>query len=165
MKGGLQMKKMMMSLFFSLMVMFFLSGCNSNATNSSGDVFQYKDSFVGDNSAVGNIVNKLPGAENLNDFELRTKEEPYGIILNYNEMESEKEFQETVVYNATFLFVLIQNVDLITFHSDDREYTVTKDDLQEWYSIDLNEIQKENELRKLINDFLEDESKVNQFLK
>ena len=69
-------------LFFSLLVLLLLSGCNSNDRNINNDIFQFKDSFVGDNSAVGNIVNQLPGAEKLNGFELKTNEEPYGIILN-----------------------------------------------------------------------------------
>lgn len=159
------MRKMIEFLLISLMVMLFLSGCNSNATNIDRDIFQLKDSFVGDNNTVGNIVNQLPGAEDLNDFELKTNKEPYGIILNYNEIHSEKEYQETVIYNASFLFALVQNVDWITFNSDVREYTITKENLQEWYSKDLSKIQNEDELRELINDYLEDESKVNQLLK
>ena len=38
----------------------------------NNDIFQFKDSFVGHNSAVGNIVNQLPGAEQSNGFELKT---------------------------------------------------------------------------------------------
>lgn len=106
--------------------MFILSGCNSNARNINEDLFQFKDTFVGDNSAVGNIANQLPGAEKLNGFELKTNEEPYGIILNYDGTGSKQEYKETVIYNATFLFTLVQNVNWITFNSNIGEYTVTK---------------------------------------
>ncbi|WP_338473203.1 DUF4825 domain-containing protein [Niallia sp. XMNu-256] len=151
-------------LFYSLLVILFLNGCNSNDTNIKNDIFQYKDSFVGDNSAVGNIANQLVGAEQLNGFELKTNEEPYGITLNYDLIESEQKFKETVIFNATFLFTLVQNVDWITFNSDIREYTITRENLQEWYGKELTEFQNEDELRELIQEFLEGENKVNQLL-
>ena len=144
--------------------MIFFSGCNSNDKDLPNDIFQYKDSFVGDNSAIGNIANQLPGATNLNDFELKTKEEPYGIILDYDWIESDQEFKETVIYNATFIFTLIQNVDWITFHSDIREYTITKENLQKWYDQELSEFQNDDELNELIQEYLDDENKVNMLL-
>ena len=140
--------------------MLFLSGCNSNDTNNN--IFQFKDSFVGDNSAVGNIANQLPGAEHLNGFELKTNEEPYGIILNYDWTESEQEYEKSVIHNATFLFTLVQNVDWISFNSNILEHTITKENLQEWYGKELSEVQNEDELRELIQEHLENENKVSQ---
>ena len=147
------------------MVLLLLSGCNSNDRNINNDVFQFKDSFVGDNSAVENIVNQLSGAEQLNGFELKTNEEPYGIILNYDWTESEQEYKETVIYNVTFLITLVQNVEWITFNSDIGKYTMTKENLQEWYGKELSEVQNEDELKVLIQEYLEVESKINQLLK
>nr|WP_222439463.1 DUF4825 domain-containing protein [Sporosarcina sp. BP05] len=141
--------------------MLFLSGCNTN--NKNGNLFQYKDSFVGDNSAVGNIANQLRSGENLEGFELKTKEKPYGIILNYDWLESEQNYKETAIFNATFLFSLVQNVDWITFNFDNREYKITKGNLQEWYGKELSEFKNEDELRKYIQEYLKDENKVNQF--
>ena len=163
--GEIKLREMIKFLFFSLLVLLLLSGCNSNDRNINNDIFQFKDSFVGDNSAVGNIVNQLPGAEKLNGFELKTNEEPYGIILNYDWTESEQEYKDTVVYNVTFLFTLVQNVDWITFNSNIGEYTITKEILHEWYGKELSEVQNEDELRELIQEYLEDENKVNQLLK
>lgn len=57
------MRKMVKVFLYSLLVLFFLSGCNSNETND--DIFQFKDSFVGDNNAIGNIANQLIGGEYL----------------------------------------------------------------------------------------------------
>jgi len=147
------------------MLILFVTGCNSDATNANEDIFRFKDSFVGDNSAVGNIVNQLPGAEHLKGFELKTDAEPYGITLNYNGLDSEQVYQETVIYNATFLFALVQNVDWITFNSDKREFTITKENIQECYSKELRDVPNEPELRNLVNKCLEDKSKVNQILK
>ena len=143
------------------MVMLLLSGCNSNAIDTNEDIFQYKNSFVGDNNAVGNIANQLPVAEYLNGFELKTSAEPYGIILNYEGLKSDQEYRETVIHNATFLFALVQNVDWITFNSDIGEYSITREQLQEWYGKELSEIQNQDELRELIQENLEDTNKMN----
>lgn len=138
------------------------SGCSANDTNH--DIFQYKGSFVGDNSAVGNITNQLLGAEQLNGFELKTDEEPYGIVLNYDGIESKQAYKDLVIYNATYLFTLVQNVDWITFLSEFSDYTITKDNLQNWYQKELHEVQNEENLRELIEKYVEDENKVNELL-
>ena len=109
-------------------------------------------------------MNQLPGAEQFNGLELKTNEEPYGIILNYDWTESEQEYKETEVYNVTFLITLVQNVDWITFNSNIDEYTISKETLHEWYGKELSEVQNEVELRELIQEYLEDENKVNQLL-
>ncbi|MFD2216412.1 DUF4825 domain-containing protein [Metabacillus endolithicus] len=44
----------------------------------------YEDSYVGDNNAVSHILSSLPSNEHLEWVELKTKEEPYGININYN---------------------------------------------------------------------------------
>lgn len=163
--GEIKLRKMIKFLFFSLLVLLLLSGCNSNDRDSNNDIFQFKDSFVGDNSAVGNIANQLPGAEQLDGFELKSNEEPYGIILKYDWTESEQEYKETVTYNATFFFNLVQNVEWITFNSHIGEYTITKGSLQKWYGKELSEVQKEDELKELIQEYLEDENKAKHLLK
>lgn len=157
--GEIKLNKRMKLLVFSLLGMLLLSGCHANENNN---VFQYKGSFVGDNSAVVNIANQLPGAEHLNEFELKTNEEPYGIILNYDWTEPEQEYKEIVIQNATFLFALVQNVDWVTFNSDTLEYTITKEELQDWLGKELSSIQNEDELRKLLQKHLEDYNRVSQ---
>ncbi len=158
----MQVWKVIKSLLFSLVLLLFLNGCNADSENQ--DLFQYKDSFVGDNSAVGNIVKQLQRGEHLAGFELKTKEKPYGIILNYDWSESENINKETAIYNATFIFALVQNADWVTFNFDNQEYTITKKDLQEWYGKELSEFKTEDELRQLIEEFLKNTNKVNQLL-
>jgi hypothetical protein len=93
------------SIIFSLLILLFLDGC-SVSNNVNEELFQFKDSYVGDNSAVGNIVRKLPNGEQVKGFELKTKEEPYGMILEYGDIEAKRlddAMIETVIYNSTFL--------------------------------------------------------------
>ncbi|WP_332844036.1 hypothetical protein [Solibacillus palustris] len=51
------MKQMLKFLSLSLLVILIVSGCNTNNGKEDGkeDIFKFKDSLVGDNSAVGNI--------------------------------------------------------------------------------------------------------------
>ena len=157
------MKQMLKFLSLSLLVILIVSGCNTN--NEKEDIFKFKDSFVGDNSAIGNIVNQLQGAEHLKGFELETKEKPYGIILNYDWSESEQNYKKTAVFNATFLFALVQNAEWITFNFDTQEYKITKENLQNWYGVDFSELKNEDDLKALTQKHLENEDRVNQLFK
>ncbi|MGP5061234.1 DUF4825 domain-containing protein [Psychrobacter celer] len=154
------MKKMLKLLSCSLLVISVTSGCNTKTTEE--DVFQYKNAYVGDNSAVINIVNNSMQSDNFRGLELKTKETPYGIILNYDGSESEKNDKRTVIYNATYLFALIQNVEWITFNFDYQEYKITKDTLIAWYGKDFSTLQSEGELKTLIQNNWDDEYRVNQ---
>ncbi|WP_238532182.1 DUF4825 domain-containing protein [Planococcus antarcticus] len=144
---------------FLLVVTLIVSGCN---TKKEEDIFKFKGSYVGDNSAVINIVSQLKGAEYSKDLELKTNEEPYGIILNYDWSDSEMNYKKTAIYNATFLFALIKNADWIAFNFDNQEYKITRESLQDWYSENLSDLENESETEKLTQRYLEDESKINQ---
>nr|WP_285768121.1 DUF4825 domain-containing protein [Peribacillus sp. SI8-4] len=152
--------------FISLLSLMILSsGCSLNA-DSKTDLFQYKDSYVGDNSAVGNIVKELAHNKKLNQISLETKKEPYGITLEYNDIEAEKvdkELKETVISNSTFLFALIKNVDWITFKFPDNGFSVTKEKLQDWYNNKLDGFENEQDLKNLIQEQLKSEESINQF--
>jgi hypothetical protein len=152
--------------FISLLsLIILLSGCSLNV-DSKTDLFQYKDSYVGDNSAVVNIVKQLAHNKELNQISLETKKEPYGITLEYKDLVAKKvnqEMKETVISNSTFIFVLIKNVDWITFKFPDQEFTVTKEKLQDWYNKKLDGIKNEQDLKKLIQEHLKSEKSVNQF--
>ena len=154
------MKRMLKLLSYSLLVVSVASGCNTKT--SEEDVFQYKNAYVGDNSAVINIVNHSMQSDRFRGLELKTKETPYGIILNYDGSESEKNDKRTVIYNATYLFALIQNAEWITFNFDHQEYKIAKDALIEWYGEDFSTFQSEEELKTLIQKRWDDEYKVNQ---
>ncbi|MGD7043088.1 DUF4825 domain-containing protein [Jeotgalibacillus proteolyticus] len=155
-------------LLISSLIMLFLSGCNSSDNNADVDLFQYKGSYVGDNSAVINSVNHLQGAKHFSGVELKTKDEPYGITVNYNWFDSGLDDKETAINNASYLFTLIQNVDWIKFDfemvEEVYEYKITRENLQELYGIEFSEIDNEVKLKGLIQESLKDEKKVNELL-
>ncbi|AIF43003.1 hypothetical protein X953_07340 [Virgibacillus sp. SK37] len=162
------MKRIAGYLLFSLLIVLFLDGCainNDETKDSSEDIFQYNGAVIGDNSAVINIIGQLPHNEKFKEVSLETKNKPYGMSLTYDSLdvpEVGKEYKETAITNATFLFTLVKNAEWITFHFENQTYKITRFKLQDFYSKDLNEFTSQTELNAFVQEQLVNESKVSQ---
>ncbi|OIN65888.1 DUF4825 domain-containing protein [Exiguobacterium sp. KRL4] len=151
--------------FLSIACLVLIWNGYSQHADSKTDLFHFKHSYVGDNSAVANIVKELAHHQELHQIALETKQTPYGIHLTYKDIETEQveqEIKETVLFNATYLFVLVDNVDRITFTFPDYTFTVTRDKLDSWYNTQLSTIEQEQAVTKLIQRHLNSETKINQ---
>ena len=146
------MKKKLKLSFYLLLAILVLSGCNKSINDE--DLFNYKGSYVGDASAVGNILNNLPVTGYTQDFELKTEEAPYGIVLNYDGSESVAEQKEIIIYSATYLFALIQNVEWVQYNFSNQHYKITKQEINNWYGEDLESLKSEDELNAFIKSHL-----------
>lgn len=153
------MKKIMPYLILLSLLLTILSGCKSS-NNSSQDIFQYKGSYLGNNSDVLGIIHQLPQSKVFNQIILQTQKKPYGMTIKYGYESGSLE--NNVVNNATFMFTLVNNVDSITFEYPNEKFTLSRQQLQQWYGKDLSEIRTEKDLKKLIQTNLTDKSKVNQ---
>ncbi|RIW34620.1 DUF4825 domain-containing protein [Bacillus salacetis] len=159
----------MKKLIIGLIAAGFLSGCASTPPNLTEDLFQYKDSYVGDSGAVGNITRTLtkPDAEQLDGLELKTTEEPYGIQLNYAPLEinegSVTDYEELSLYNAGIILALIDNADWVQFKYVEEDIKITRDELEKWYGKELRKFENEEELRTFLQEHLADEEKVSKF--
>jgi hypothetical protein len=157
-------------LFLSLLL---LNGCSSSNNNmrvgedsTNKDIFEYKNSYIGDNSAVGNILHRLQSDDQLEQFSLETKEKPYGMVVQYKgtvPSMSEEAKRETIIYNSTFIFALVSNVERIKIAFDNQIYLITREKLQDWYGKPLGQFSNEMDLRKLTQAYLQDKSKLNSF--
>lgn len=127
-----------------------LSGC-SGKEKADPDLFQYKDSYIGDANQLGAIAQELPGYGQYEGMELQTKEEPYEMKLYYETADGEFT-DEMMMQNATAYFVLVQNADLVTIAVDGKGHTVKRETMEEWYEIDLNDVSNETELEQLEED-------------
>lgn len=140
------MKNKLKILFFTIVISIGLTGCKNNPTEEpkqdikkqhiededeirANKLIKYKDSYVGDNSAVGNIVSNLSASVFSKEFSLKTNEKPYEILINYgpnkdlgikeyNRFWNSRDPNEILEKNAIVLFSLIQNVDIISFNVD-----------------------------------------------
>lgn len=153
--------------FLSVACLIMVWNVYSQHADSKTDLFHYKHSVVGNNSAVTNIVKELAHHQELQQIALQTKQTPYGIHLTYKDIETEnieQEIKETVLFNATYLFVLVDNVDRITFTFPDYTYTVTRHQLDQWYGQTLSTITQEQDLKQLLQHQLKSETNINQVL-
>ncbi|MBP1934540.1 DUF4825 domain-containing protein [Ammoniphilus resinae] len=144
-----------------LILLFLLTGCGSN-NGVDQDIFQYKGSYTGDNSAVGNIIHQLPEADFFKQVMLQTEKEPYGMEIQYGDINGD--IQSSTINNASYLFALVKNVEWITFEYPNETYTLTRQQLQQWYGKDLSEITNEKDLKKLIQTNTNDKNKVDKLL-
>ena len=118
-----------------MLILFSLMGCGKS-TNLP-DLLTYKDSYVGDNSAVGNIIERLPAHEYFNSFELQTSQEPYEITVNYKEFDEanvglddgsivKASLNQILKGNAMIILSLVKNVEIVNFNVGDQD-TITFD--------------------------------------
>lgn len=123
------MKKMGTTLVALAAAAALLSGCQSSEAKSANHssinpkvLSAEKTPYVGDNSAVSGIVNKLPGAEHVKKLELETKEKPYGLTVVYGVKDGQdaapfenswnpKTSDHLLLNNAAALLILIKNAD------------------------------------------------------
>ncbi|WP_226682498.1 DUF4825 domain-containing protein [Sutcliffiella horikoshii] len=140
--------------------------------------------FIGNNGALGKYHGQvLPGKYYANGMELQTDEEqPMGIHMYYKVTEetSAKGFDKdvfhvsnlpwTIIFNATTYFTFFTNGDFVTFdidyYGENREYTLTRTQIEDLYGRDVNEFAKDDTLWKqeVIEKTLQDEKKVQDFM-
>lgn len=149
-------KKSFSTVLTIIMITLFISGCSPSKAIETfdnisevnvADIIKYKDSFVGDNNAVRNILSMLPANEYISGISLQTEKKPYGIIVNFKENKekgkeayskfwSTKNVQEFLEKNASVLFSLIQNADTVIFNVEGLEnstYQFTRNELEQKY--------------------------------
>ncbi|MDN5709733.1 MAG: DUF4825 domain-containing protein [Planococcus sp. (in: firmicutes)] len=149
-------------------VLFVMSACSPLFAAEKPDLFEYEGAAVGNNSAVFNTLNRLPGAEYFTGFELATKQQPYGITASYDWEQATSSDKETAAHNATYLFTLIDNVEWVQFDFDTgagvEQYRLTREQLQAWYGVDLTEIDEQEKLEELLEQYLDEDQKIDALL-
>lgn len=132
-------------------------------------VLKYKDSYVGDNSAIVNIVNNLPANIYNNGIELQTTSKPYEITIRYKGFEDidvrfeddsliSSSFADIMKNNALILLSLVKNADIVNFNVDEGVVVIT------YQRVDLVNSHKEdfgNNLEKIT----QDKSALENFIK
>jgi RNA polymerase-interacting CarD/CdnL/TRCF family regulator len=144
--GG-TMRRILQYIAVCILAVLMLTACSST-NQSNRDMFQCKGTYIGDNSAVAEIIKKLPQNQSFKELSLQTKQKPYGMTVKYGDVKTK--IKSDIVNNATYLFALIKNVNTITFQYPSEKYTVTRQQVQNWYGTDIRKILSEEQLKKLI---------------
>ncbi len=126
---------------------------------SSGDLIKLKNPYVGNHVKDLGVVCSLPFAKSFQSLSLQTDKQPYGMTVKYGELVSPgssiEKVEETFRNNAVLIFVLIDNVDEVTFDctpGGGKKYSYTRSQLQQNYVKDLRQYAKDKDsLDLLIN--------------
>ena len=105
----------------------------SQDINKMNELYKLKGTYIGDNSKVGNIISFLdfPEELTLNGMELFTKEEPFGLQINFK---ADSAIQAKYVSMSSdyiwrsqslILFSLIDNLDYIKYAIDNGDMNIT----------------------------------------
>ncbi|NEZ46482.1 DUF4825 domain-containing protein [Clostridium niameyense] len=149
-----------------LMFIFIFCSCNNKKVlnksikNSSeikvDELLKYKNSYVGDNSKVLNIISLLPGNNYRNEVNLQTNNKPYVINITYmknkNLEEDYKNFwgnkniDKFLQRNAVVLLSLIPNADIVEFNVEginNNPYKYTRHNLESKYGGNLKNLTRD----------------------
>lgn len=111
--------------------------------DNTNDLNKYQDSYIGDNSAVGNIIANIYSGEYMDTFDLDTKELPYGVTINYKKDTYDVNYKN-LESDALIMFKLINNIDYVEFKLSDQTYIFDKEYIENIYKniheIALNDI-------------------------
>ncbi len=146
---GDEMKKIALVIITIVAVLsiFLMFSHNNNESNQEDQiehlVYNYQDTYVGDNSSIGGILNDVFLSSNIKSFKLGTSDAPYSITVNYALEEGIKndELTQYMEYNATTLFALVNNVEIITFNVEDtfqKTYAFKRETVQRNYDEKLS---------------------------
>lgn len=98
-------------------------------------LIQYQSDYVGDNSNDMALVQNLPLAEY--GFVLEIDSENLGLTIDYHTtdwyMESELYLEKSLIYNSVSIFLLIDNVQSITYNFSGSSYSVTREAVENQY--------------------------------
>ena len=110
-----------------------------NANNNYVSLNKYQNSYIGDNSTVGNIINNIYSGNYMENFSLDTNELPYGVTINYKEGDYVDVYKH-LEQDALILFKLVQNIDYVEFKINDKIYSFDNDYVKAIYE-NINEVE------------------------
>lgn len=172
----------------SLIILLFVTSCQSNNFSNTNNTEQtsltrlikYKDSDVGNNLAVSNILSNLPGALYVKQISLETKSSPFSISVDYGlrqdtnvkesdlrEYWSEKNTKKIFLNNATTLFILINNVATVNFNVNNQSFSISREELKNFYGRDLKEYANKTSIweKEVFKETLNSNEKMEEFYK
>ncbi|GAB6109381.1 hypothetical protein JCM19376_33370 [Fusibacter bizertensis] len=91
-------------------------------------LYSYRTKYIGDNSKVGNIISyfAMPSGFDYDYFELKTKEEPYGLIVHLKAKSAlragaklDSTIEEMFSHNAQLALSLIENAKWVEYEVSD----------------------------------------------
>lgn len=113
-----------------------ITGTTTSSKSDRATLDHLQDEFIGNHVAVGEINQAILYDFDLSRLELKTKEEPYGMIIH-----AEKPIPQGMkLKHAFYMFSLIQNVEYIVYKTPDGPTNMDRTTLEGTYNIDFSTI-------------------------
>lgn len=111
-------------------------------THDFNSVLKYKHKYMGNASNFINLNNHLPLQQIGRTYQFYPDE--LTAEINYEKATAtidETNLKQSLLYNATANFVLIDNLQTLKFIFTDHSYTLTRAGVQQWYPVPLTDMQ------------------------
>ena len=126
-------------------------------THKFEEVTSFEDPYMGDNSNMINLFQSLP----LNDHKgtLEMDSDMFSLIVHYNTTAAElgRKAEQAVIYNTTAAFTLIGNLQIVEMRFEDKSYTVTRENVEQWFGTTLVDFKDPEEFKGKVQEKLEKE--------
>lgn len=107
-------------------------------THRFEEVVQYESPYMGNAGNNMNLVNHLPMSDVPRTFQQDPDE--FTFTINYEvsvEEIGELRLEKAILYNATAIFALIENMEVVEFSFVDQMYRVTRERVNHWFEEDV----------------------------
>lgn len=99
------------------------------------NLIKYKNKYIGNNSNNGNLINNLPLSEYGYVFEIDSKN--LGLVIDYHTTywynNDNNYIQRALIYNSISIFMLIDNIQYVTYNFSGSSYTIKRIDVEKIY--------------------------------
>ncbi len=126
-------------------------------THNFEKVVSYDNAYMGDASNINNLFNALP----LNEYKGTIELDPdkYALIVNYDSSidNMEEQVKQSVIYNATAAFTLIENLQTVDMQFENQSYIVTRDYVEKWFGTTLFDFKDPDVFKEKVQNHLQED--------
>lgn len=127
-------------------------------------VLKYKSQYMGDASNISELNRNLPLFDIERTNEIDSKNLKYTIkyedrVFNIGEYR----VKSNLIYNATANFALIDNLEAIEFYFEDVSYTLSRQNIVDWYGDDISSLLKKEVWAERVQSKLSDPKYIDEF--
>lgn len=126
-------------------------------THDFEKVVTFEKMYMGDASNLNGLFNALP----LNEYKgtIEMDSDVFSLIVNYETSaeEIEEKAKQAVIYNTTAAFTLIDNLETVNLHFEDKSYTVTRDHVERWFGTTLIDFKEPEVFKEKVQNHLNED--------
>lgn len=121
------------------------------------NVIKYRSLYMGDASNLSHLVAELPLNEHVELIELDADDLAVVVDYDVKTTEIEEKAKQSVIYNSTAAFALIENLEQVNMQFQDKMYTVSRDRVEKWYGTTLVDFKDPKVFQEKVQQQLKDD--------